>query len=102
MSNAKNTPSFTRELLALPEVNFVGIANTLVVRMLPADVQDQIRAAATDELKIAIAAAAADGLPVIQEMHHDLIAAPAARRAAGIKFPTFESVEHTFLAGARG
>ena len=103
MSNTNTTPtSITRELLALPEVNFAGIANTLVVRILPADVQAQIRAAATDEQKIAIAAAAADGLQSIQEMHRDLVAGPAARRAAGIKFPTFASVDHTFLAGARG
>lgn len=102
MSNTNTTPtSITRELLALPEVNFAGISNTLVVRLLPADVQAQIRAASSDEEKIAIASAAADGLSSVQEMYHDLIAAPAARRAAGIKFPTFESVDHTFLAGAR-
>jgi hypothetical protein len=94
--------SITRELLALPEVNFAGISNSLVVRILPAEVQAQIRAAATDEKKTEIAAAVADHLPSIQEMHHDLITAPAARRAAGVKFPTFESLDHTFLAGARG
>ena len=97
-----STTSITRELLALPEVNFAGISNSLVVRMLPADVQAQIRAASTDELKSAIAAAAADHLPVIQEMHRDLVAAPAARRAADIEFPSFENVDGTFLVGTRG
>ena len=94
-------PSITRELLALPEVNFAGIANSLVVRLLPADVQARIRASATTEDQIALAAVFGDSTPAIQVMHHDLIAAPNARRAAGIKFPTFETVNGTFLAGFR-
>lgn len=104
MSNTITHPteSITRELLALPEINFAGIANSLVVRILPPEIQARIRAAETDELKIEIAAAAGDQHPTIIEMHHDMIVAPAQRRAAGVKFPTFERVDGTFLAGTRG
>lgn len=98
MSNTITPPSITRELLALPEVNFAGISSSIVVRHLSVHTQQQIRHANTDEEKLAIAAVAGDQHETIQEIYHDLVAGPAARRAAGVKFPTFESVDHTFLA----
>ena len=101
MSNTNTPSSITRELLALPEVNFTGISSSIVVRHLSAHTQQQIRLATTDEEKLAIAAAAGDQHEAIQEIYRDLISGPAARRAAGVKFPTFENVEGTFLAGTR-
>lgn len=85
-------PSITRELLALPEVNFAGISNALVLRLLPVDIQKQVRAATTVEDQIALAASFGDSDPLIQEMHHDLVVAPEARRKAGIRFAAFETV----------
>lgn len=94
-----NTPSFTRELLALPEIGSAGLQNSIVYTALPADVQAAIREADDEERKTDIAVEAGDKLPIIAQMHEHFIAAPARRRAQGQAFPTLVSLDDFPLPG---
>lgn len=89
----------TRELLAMQEFGGDGVRASFLFQYLSPETQAAIRALATEEERVALAAAEGDRLPVISQLHETFVAEPARRKAMGLAFPTLASLDSFPLPG---
>lgn len=85
MSDQTQSPVLA--LLALPSIGGQGVEQSVVFANLPAQAQSEVKAAKSEARKRKIAAQAGANLPVIAQMHEDLIAGPKRRAASGDVMP---------------